>query len=56
MIAKKPDDRERWANNCLAKANYCEFAAAHTTDNGYEKYLRELADKWKHAAKQEPNN
>jgi hypothetical protein len=48
------DELERRAEDCLAKAKYCEWAATATTDKDYRTYLLMLAAQWKQAANQNP--
>ena len=41
-MADKPDEREAWTRDCLAKAAYCEFALGIVVDggtaNGYRRW------------------
>ena len=53
-MADQPDARELWARDCLAKANYCEFALSLEVDGAYREWLQKLAAEWKKAAKEEP--
>jgi hypothetical protein len=51
LMADQPDARELWAQDCLAKANYCEFTLGIEVDRGYREWLQKLAAEWKRAAK-----
>ena len=51
-MADKPDEREAWTRDCLAKAAYCEFALGIVVDGGYREWLQTLAAQWKRAAKE----
>ena len=53
-MADQPDARELWAQGCLAKANYCEFALSLEVDGAYREWLQKLAAEWKRAAKEGP--
>ena len=53
-MAEEPDEHQRWAQGCLAKANYCEFALGVVIDRGYREWLEKLVAEWKQAAKQPP--
>jgi hypothetical protein len=53
-MAEEPDEREKWAQGCLAKANYCEFASGVANDGTYRGWLKKLAAEWKEAARQPP--
>jgi hypothetical protein len=46
----EPDEREQWAQECLAIANYWEFALGVVADPGYREWLRKLVVEWKRAA------
>jgi hypothetical protein len=46
------DELERWAKECLARANYCGWAASVTADKDYRNYLLMLAAQWKQTANQ----
>ena len=53
-LAEKPNERELWAKECLARAAYCEFALRNTVDKGYGEWLQKLVAQWKQAAKEGP--
>ena len=53
-MAQEPDEQERWKQNCLAKANYCAWAAKTISDDRYAEYLKTLAGEWRLAANQQP--
>jgi hypothetical protein len=53
-MVDKPDEREAWTQDCLAKAAYCEFALSVVVDGGYREWLQKLVAEWKRAAKEGP--
>ena len=53
-MADKPDARELWTQDCLAKAAFCEFTLSVVVDGGYREWLLKLAADWKRAAKEGP--
>jgi hypothetical protein len=53
-MADQPDARELWVRDCLAKANYCEFALSLEVDRAYREWLQKLAAEWKRGAKEGP--
>jgi hypothetical protein len=54
-MANASDAKEKWKQNCLAKAAYCKWSAGLTPDEGYRKYLETLAVEWKKAANEPPD-
>jgi hypothetical protein len=46
------DDREKRAQNCLAKAGYCKWVASITADKQYKDYCARLSDEWKMEAEE----
>ena len=54
-MAEASDTQESWKRNCLAKWEYCKWAAGLMPDDGYRKYLETLAVEWKKAANKPPD-
>jgi hypothetical protein len=49
-MADNLDERELLAQDCLAKAAYCEFVKGQTADGQYKAWLERLAREWKEEA------
>jgi hypothetical protein len=55
----KLDERERRAQNCLAKAAYCKWVADFTPDQEFKRYCIRFSVQWQKeakAAKPNPND
>jgi hypothetical protein len=55
QMAGASDTQESWKRDCLAKSDYCAWAASLCPDNFYRKYLETLAVEWKKAANKPPD-
>jgi hypothetical protein len=55
MAGASDDARESWKRKCLAKSDYCAWAASLCPDDFYRKYLETLAVEWKKAVNKPPD-
>jgi hypothetical protein len=55
MMAEASGTQESWKRNCLAKSDYCAWAASLCPDDFYRKNLENLAAQWKMAANKPPD-
>ena len=51
--SEKPDENERRAQDCCAKAAYCKWVAERERDKGLQKFQAKLSVEWEKKAASE---